>query len=98
MVDGAQRRLFSALASDSRFRDAATLPSRAGMNARWPRAAAATLPELYHGAPDQRVPLRPSWCYRTPGIARAQQLAAITLRDTGRQQRLAEAAFNQLHY
>ncbi|MET8577285.1 lanthionine synthetase C family protein [Streptomyces sp. NPDC005012] len=29
---------------------------------------------------------RPSWCYGTPGIARAQQLAALTLGDKDRQQ------------
>lgn len=30
--------------------------------------------------------LRPSWCYGTPGIARAQQLAALATGDTDRQQ------------
>ena len=29
---------------------------------------------------------RPSWCYGTPGLARAQQLAAIATSDTSRQQ------------
>jgi hypothetical protein len=32
-----------------------------------------------------RGPLRPSWCYGTAGLARSQQLAALALRDTGRQ-------------
>jgi hypothetical protein len=40
-------------------------------------------------------PLRPSWCYGTAGLARAQQLAAIATRDTTRQcmaeQALADA-------
>lgn len=36
-------------------------------------------------------PSRPSWCYGTPGLARAQQLAGIALGDTARQ-RLAEQA------
>ncbi len=36
-------------------------------------------------------PLRASWCYGTPGIARAQQLAAIATGDT-RRQRIAERA------
>ncbi|SFE63836.1 Lanthionine synthetase C-like protein [Actinopolyspora alba] len=36
-------------------------------------------------------PGRPSWCYGTPGLARAQQLAALALRDTARQ-RTSEAA------
>jgi len=34
---------------------------------------------------------RPSWCYGTPGIARAQQLAGLALRDTARQQRAEDA-------
>lgn len=34
---------------------------------------------------------RPSWCYGTPGLARAQQLAGIAIDDTGRQ-RTAENA------
>ena len=36
-------------------------------------------------------PRRPSWCYGTAGLARAQQLAALALRDPDRQ-RLAEDA------
>jgi lantibiotic biosynthesis protein len=36
-------------------------------------------------------PSRPSWCYGTPGIARAQQLAALATHDPTRQQ-AAEAA------
>lgn len=39
----------------------------------------------------QPGPPRPSWCYGTPGLARAQQLAGIALGDAGRQ-RMAEAA------
>ncbi len=39
----------------------------------------------------QPEPPRLSWCYGTPGIARAQQLAAIATGDTGRQQ-IAEHA------
>ena len=56
----------------------------------WPQTL--TLTELHHGAPEQHNPLRPSWCYGTPGIARAQQLAARALRDHDRQH-LAETAF-----
>ncbi|GAB3848789.1 lanthionine synthetase C family protein [Dactylosporangium cerinum] len=41
--------------------------------------------ELRHGRPRQTGPARPSWCYGTPGIARACQLAAIALGDTARQ-------------
>ncbi|GAA2148829.1 lanthionine synthetase C family protein [Actinomadura napierensis] len=32
-------------------------------------------------------PARPSWCYGTPGITRAQQLAGLALGDTDRQHR-----------
>ncbi|GAA3342567.1 hypothetical protein GCM10020358_38010 [Amorphoplanes nipponensis] len=34
---------------------------------------------------------RPSWCYGTPGIARAQQLAGLAQRDTTRQQHAENA-------
>lgn len=43
------------------------------------------------GRVQQPGPLRPSWCYGTPGLARAQQLAALVTRDPGRQQ-IAERA------
>ncbi len=56
----------------------------------WPQTI--TRAELSRGTPAQQTPLRPSWCYGTPGISRAQQLAAHALRDKARQ-RLAEAAF-----
>lgn len=56
----------------------------------WPQTL--TRAELHNGTPAQQTPPRPSWCYGTPGIARAQQLAAHALRDTTRQH-LAEAAF-----
>lgn len=44
-----------------------------------------TLDELRRGQPNQPGPARPSWCYGTPGIARAGQLAAIATHDTRRQ-------------
>jgi lantibiotic biosynthesis protein len=50
-----------------------------------------TQDELRTGRSRQRGPLRPSWCYGTPGIARAQQIAAIATGDTARQQ-IAEHA------
>ncbi|PZG13518.1 lanthionine synthetase [Micromonospora craterilacus] len=56
----------------------------------WPQTL--TLNDLHRGTPAQQQPLRPSWCYGTPGIARAQQLAALALHDTTRQH-LAETAF-----
>ncbi|MDX2757308.1 lanthionine synthetase C family protein [Streptomyces europaeiscabiei] len=43
------------------------------------------LGELRTGRPAQRGPARPSWCYGTPGIARAGQLAALARRDPARQ-------------
>lgn len=43
------------------------------------------LGELRAGIPTQASPARPSWCYGTPGIARAGQLAAIARHDTVRQ-------------
>lgn len=50
-----------------------------------------TRDELRTGRSRQRGPFRPSWCYGTPGIARAQQIAAIATGDTARQ-RMAEDA------
>jgi hypothetical protein len=55
----------------------------------WPERV--TLPELKRGATRQEAVRRPSWCYGTPGIARALQLAALALNDIARQQ-AAEAA------
>ncbi|ONH60390.1 lanthionine synthetase [Frankia sp. CcI49] len=56
----------------------------------WPQWI--TREDLYTGRPTQSGPARPSWCYGTPGLARAQQLAARALGDTTRQCH-AEAAF-----
>jgi len=39
----------------------------------------------------QPGPQRPSWCYGTPGLARAQQLAALALAEPQRQRRAEEA-------
>jgi hypothetical protein len=44
-----------------------------------------TLAEQRAGATAQDGPQRPSWCYGTPGQARAQQLAALALGDQQRQ-------------
>lgn len=49
----------------------------------WPERI--TLTTLQNGRPRQDGPARPSWCYGTPGLARAQQLAALALGDTARQ-------------
>ncbi|MFF1714640.1 lanthionine synthetase C family protein [Streptomyces sp. NPDC058268] len=45
----------------------------------WPEHL--TLTDLTTGRPHHQHPGRPSWCYGTPGIARAGQLAAIALND-----------------
>lgn len=55
----------------------------------WPERI--SLPELHAGRPRQSGPLRPSWCYGTPGLARAQQLAALALGDRVRQQAAEDA-------
>lgn len=54
----------------------------------WPECI--SLADLYTQQTAQRGPARPSWCYGTPGIARAQQLAAIATGDTKRQQAAEE--------
>lgn len=55
----------------------------------WPRTI--TLDEARAGRTTQRGPLQPSWCYGTPGIARAHQLAGIAIGDRSRQH-IAEIA------
>lgn len=57
----------------------------------WPQWI--TRDDLLAGHPAQAQPGRPSWCYGTPGIARAQQLAGIATGDTTRQ-RAAEHALD----
>ncbi|MGH3824658.1 MAG: lanthionine synthetase C family protein [Pseudonocardiaceae bacterium] len=49
----------------------------------WPERI--TLADLRTGLPSQPGPARPSWCYGTPGLARAQQLAALARGDHARQ-------------
>ncbi|MFB6726640.1 lanthionine synthetase C family protein [Kribbella sp. NPDC056345] len=61
----------------------------AGEGAWWPGTI--TRHEVESDALQQPGPQRPSWCYGTPGIARAQQLAGLALNDRTRQH-LAEAA------
>ncbi|MEU4165184.1 MULTISPECIES: lanthionine synthetase C family protein [Micromonosporaceae] len=55
----------------------------------WPEKITAA--ELHAGKPAASGPARPSWCYGTPGIARAHQLAGIALGDCARQQAAEEA-------
>ncbi|MGH3776471.1 MAG: lanthionine synthetase C family protein [Pseudonocardiaceae bacterium] len=55
----------------------------------WPERV--SLAELRTGRSVHNGPARPSWCYGTPGLARAQQLAGQALGDPVRQQ-MAEHA------
>lgn len=55
----------------------------------WPQWI--TRDELRTGHPAQPGPGRPSWCYGTVGIARAQQLAAIATHDPGRREAAEDA-------
>lgn len=55
----------------------------------WPERITAN--ELRTGRPRQGGPLRPSWCYGIPGLARAQQLAALALGDAARQEAAEDA-------
>ncbi len=60
-----------------------------GTRAWWPEMISRH--EHDSGTTAQAGPGRPSWCYGTPGLARAQQLAALALGDP-RRQRYAEHA------
>lgn len=55
----------------------------------WPRWI--TLPEHQTGTLLQHEPPPPSWCYGTPGLARAQQLAALALQEVDRQHMAEDA-------
>ncbi|MFF1914315.1 lanthionine synthetase C family protein [Streptomyces sp. NPDC058239] len=55
----------------------------------WPERI--TLAELRDGRPHRDGPARPSWCYGTPALARAQQLAALSIGDTTWQQAAEDA-------
>lgn len=67
--------------------DAWRQPGRAGPW--WP--AWITVGELRDGRPTRPGPGRPSWCYGTPGIARALQLAGIARHDKARQDMAEDA-------
>ncbi len=47
--------------------------------------------EVHHQRLDQPGPLRPSWCYGTPGLVRAQQLAGQATGDATRRRTAEEA-------
>jgi hypothetical protein len=56
-----------------------------------------TLADLRRRRPSQLAPNRPSWCYGTPGIARAGQLAALAVHDPRLQRAYEEALLLCLH-
>jgi class I lanthipeptide synthase len=60
-----------------------------GSQAWWPETISAA--EQRAGTTRQAGPGRPSWCYGTPGLVRAQQLAALALADRRRKQRAEHA-------
>lgn len=64
----------------------------AGTGSWWPQWI--TMQEHHAGAVTAPGPHRPSWCYGTPGLARAQQLAAIALSEAIRR-RMAEEALER---
>ncbi|MGW3069756.1 lanthionine synthetase C family protein [Streptomyces sp. NPDC001130] len=60
-----------------------------GSHTWWPDLI--TRAEHRQGELQRPGPRRPSWCYGTPGIARAQQLAGIALGDHDRQRQAEQA-------
>jgi len=65
-----------------------------GPQAWWPGLV--SLREHQQQAVEHAAPQRPSWCYGTPGLVRAQQLAAIALGDRHRQQLVEQALLRVL--
>lgn len=63
--------------------------SGTGSQTWWPEMISRA--EWHNHVVRQVGPGRPSWCYGTPGLARAQQLAALATADTHRQQRAEDA-------
>jgi hypothetical protein len=63
--------------------------SGSGRQAWWPGTISRS--EWTAQALRQTGPAPPSWCYGTPGVARAQQLASLALADRDRQQRAEQA-------
>ncbi|GII91353.1 hypothetical protein Ssi02_15840 [Sinosporangium siamense] len=60
-----------------------------GTGSWWPQWI--TREEVAAGRSHQQGPLRLSWCYGTPGLARAQQLAALAVGDIQRQDKAEHA-------
>ncbi|MGH3940031.1 MAG: lanthionine synthetase C family protein [Pseudonocardiaceae bacterium] len=56
-----------------------------------------TLEQVHKGQLEQSSRQRPSWCYGTPGLARAHQLAGLATGDTARQRTAETAMLGCLH-
>jgi hypothetical protein len=56
-----------------------------------------TLADLRAGRPGQRQASRPSWCYGTPGITRAGQVASIAIGEELAQRQYEQALVQCLH-
>lgn len=56
-----------------------------------------TMADLQAGRPSQAGPNRPSWCYGTPGIARAGQIASIAIGDEPARLEYEDALARCLH-
>ncbi|GAA3073592.1 lanthionine synthetase C family protein [Streptomyces glomeratus] len=67
---------------------------RTGRGSVWPYWV--TRAELREGRLAPSAARRPSWCYGTAGVSRAQQLAALALGDTARQIEAEEAMVSSL--
>ncbi|MGW7007302.1 lanthionine synthetase C family protein [Streptomyces sp. NPDC054933] len=76
-VDGHHKAMRTILAWLDRWQE------ETGRGPAWPYWV--TRDELRTGRLAPSSPRRPSWCYGTTGLARAQQLAALALGDTSRQ-------------
>lgn len=77
LVDGHHRALYAILRWLDRWQE------ETGSGPAWPYWV--TRDALHDGRPAAFAPRRPSWCYGTAGLARAQQLAALALSDVTRQ-------------
>ncbi|WP_372412420.1 lanthionine synthetase C family protein [Streptomyces luteireticuli] len=77
LVDGHHRVLYTILRWLDRWQE------ETGSGPAWPYWV--TRDALHRGRPAAFTPRRPSWCYGTAGLARAQQLAALALGDITRQ-------------
>ncbi|WP_327155530.1 lanthionine synthetase C family protein [Streptomyces tubercidicus] len=88
LVDGHHEAMRAIMAWLSGWRE------ETGLGPTWPYWV--TRAELREGHLAPTAPQRPSWCYGTAGLARAQQLAALALGDTDSQVEAENALANAL--